>query len=176
VKSLEISSKYDRTITKVTGFHSSGKTNGDVKFFEVRGKVLNYFPRGLEKYFSNLDSIYVFSSDLKEISSEDLKPFRNLKVLYLWDNDIEILRADLFVYTPKISLLYLSKNKIKRVEKGIFHKLFGVLNELDFENNDCYVSYAFTGGVESREESDGKSVKSLYDSISLAKAIEATCG
>lgn len=175
IKSLEISSKFDRTIDKVTGNHQNRKNNTDVKFFESRGKILNYLPKNLDKFFKNIEAMYIWSSNLKEITNSDLKPFLNLKFLYLWDNDIQILKSDLFKNNPKIKLLYLSKNKIKKVEKGIFDNLLQ-LEELDFENNDCYLKYAFTGGVDKEAIENNQTVKYLYTSGSLAKAIEDTCG
>lgn len=175
VKSLHITSKSDRTITQVTGNHLSGKVSEDVKFFECRGKNLNFFPIGLENFF-NLDSIYIFSSNLTEITGDDLKSFDKLKVLYLWDNNIPTLKADLLNNNPKIRILYLSSNKIKKVEKGTLTKRALKLVDLDFELNECFVNYAFTGGIMKEEYKDGKKIQITFDSILLAEAIEETCG
>ena len=175
VKSLEIISESDRTITDVKGNQLEGKNFEDLKYFESRSKVLNYFPRNLEKFFENLEGINIQSGGLKEISVDDLKPFgEKLKYLFLWNNEIKILKSNLFDFNPNLKFLYLSHNKIEKVEKGTFDKL-EKLQEFDFENNECYLIDAYSGAtIEEYMENDQK-LRKVHERESLAKLIEENC-
>lgn len=54
VKSIEITSKYNQTITEVNENHINNKTNDDVKFFKSYNHTVKFFPLGLVTKFNNL--------------------------------------------------------------------------------------------------------------------------
>jgi len=70
---LNISSPESQQIDVVTGTHMSGKSNNDEIYFHAEFKHIEYFPRGLEKIFTNLTGIAIWWSQLKEIHQDDLK-------------------------------------------------------------------------------------------------------
>lgn len=69
-----VTSKENREITKVQGQHIWGE-NDEVLFFYAYQKKVNYFPRGITKFFKNIENILINDGKLKEITKEDLKEF-----------------------------------------------------------------------------------------------------
>lgn len=137
INSPFITSKEESEVTSVAGPHLPGKTNDDVKFFEVQDQDTIYFPSGLTKYFKNIESIQLASTKLKELTKEDLKEFGGkLKNLWLYDNDITVIQADLFQYNPNLEFINLGDNKVAQVELGAFNGL-DKLHTLWLFSNPC---------------------------------------
>jgi hypothetical protein len=129
-------SKDSRDITGVRGTHLSGKTNDDVIRFDIISNTVNYFPRGITKYFKNIRIVEIGHANLKEITKEDLKEFGDkLKKLYLLNNQIEVIEADLFIYNKNLEDISMT-NKIKHIENGAFDHLKN-LNTLYLGDNPC---------------------------------------
>lgn len=137
VSHLEITSKTDRTITGVTGQHRPARSNDDVKFLQSSGKTVNFFPKELEKFFKNLETIWLNGAKLKEISSEDLKVFTKLKRFSIGYNEVEVIEADLFKFNGNLEWIDLESNKIKHVENGAITGL-KTLKEFYFNGNPCH--------------------------------------
>lgn len=134
---LRVTSKDDRSITKVLGTHNSRKNNDNVKFFDAIGKTVQYFPKDLEKIFPNLEVFQIYGSSLKEISNEDLKGFENLKMLWLSTNNIEAINRRLFEFNQNLEWIDFSYNKIKHVDVRAFEGL-NMLKSLVFDSNPCH--------------------------------------
>lgn len=135
-----ITSKDNREITGVRGFHLDGKGNDDVKLLDnypVNTKCF-YFPRMITKFFKNIESVQLHKSALKKLSKDDLEQFgEKLKKLYMHqDNDIEVIEADLFEHNPNLEEIYLQDNKIRHIEDGTFDGL-QKLKELRLHGNTC---------------------------------------
>lgn len=96
------------------------KTNDDVEAFKADAAWIEYFPRGLSKYFKNLASILINLSRLKELTQSDLKPYRKLKHLDLFENRIEYLERDLFKYNEDLEVVWFSSNRIKVIHETAF--------------------------------------------------------
>jgi len=111
-------------------------TNSEVYAFDIRQKLVNYFPKGVEKTFPSLQLILVRDSHLKVISREDLKPFTSLYVLDLEGNDLIILEDGLFDFNPSLYWVSFLYNQILHVDLNVFDKL-GSLTTLTFTNNKC---------------------------------------
>lgn len=123
----------DRTITKV----NSGKSPNDVKGFWVRNKNVKFFPRGITKFFNNIENLSVEHCDLKNITKEDLKEFGdNLKKLWLYNTEIEVVESDLFEYNQNLIFIDFEKNLIKLVGDDAFNGLRALKN-LRLNNNPC---------------------------------------
>lgn len=119
----------------ITSINSEEGVHEDIHSFWYTG-TLAYFPQSLEKFFPNLEEIYIWNSSLREIKQENLKPFTSLKILHLKDNQIEELDSNLFEFNTGLHNIHLGNNKIRLVGKGIF----GPLQYLPFvhlENNTC---------------------------------------
>lgn len=128
-------------VTEIDGCHLNGKSNADVVGFRASGKKLNYFPRGLHKYFDaeKIQFIAIWTTGLKEIHQSDLSPFTKLKVLSLWENDFEVIQRDLFKFNAEIEYIGLGKNKIKFIDGNVFDHLKH-LHTLHIDGNQCISS------------------------------------
>lgn len=132
-----ITSKEDREITEVQGDHEEGKNNEDVNWFMAFYKKIHFFPRGVTKFFKNIERVEINAADLKEITKDDLKQFGdNLKELWLVDNEIEVIRADLFENNKNLRLISFFNNKINQIDVGAFNGLQS-LKSLHLNSNLC---------------------------------------
>ena len=95
-------------ISGISGEHEQRwRTNDDVTGFYSGNRKLHYFPRGLEKFFKNLNAIYIGTSGLKEIHQADLKSLTNLIYLSLSNNEIEVIEEGLFDFN--FDLIFISQ-------------------------------------------------------------------
>lgn len=114
------------------GFDSEAVTKFAISFNEVE-----HFPRGLSKFFSNMKSLEIFQTGLKEINEDDLVEFGGkLEHLKLSFNKISHISRNLFKNNPNLKEIDLSYNLIKTVEDGAF--ALQKLETLDFESNICH--------------------------------------
>jgi hypothetical protein len=137
----EVSGSYSITrkgdqVTSIVGAHMPGKSNDDVLMFKADAARFEYFPRGLEKFFKNLQSIFINYSRLREIRQIDLRPFTKLRHIDLYDNKIEVLEQDLFKYNRELEEIWMSNNNIKVVDMTAFDGL-RKLKALYFGGNIC---------------------------------------
>jgi hypothetical protein len=131
----------NQQITSVNGISGSNAIRNDVTGFYVQLQTMNYFPRGIEKFFPNIEAIYVQSCKLKAIKKEDLEKFTQLKELILHYNEIEELYDDLFVSNEKLLYIDLGHNKIKFIGEKTFESLKN-LHILYLSSNQCINKYA----------------------------------
>jgi len=103
-------------ITLINGNHLQGKFNSDGIYFCAFNKIILYFPTGLEKFYNNLNGIYISYGHLKEIHQNDLKFYTKLEFIDLYHNDVEIIEDDLFKFNPNLVAISLHTNRI-------FHQL-----------------------------------------------------
>lgn len=135
-----ITSKTDREISEVRGQHLSGRNNDDVKFFYSDNKKVNFFPRGLTKFFKNIETFQIADGKLQEITKEDLKEFgEKLKILLVYRNKIEVIEGDLFEFNKNLERIEIDLNKIIHIDSGTFDKL-EKLHTIDFGPNPCVPS------------------------------------
>lgn len=160
VKSINITSKNNRTITEIIGSHIGNRSNCDVVQFDCRVPILNYFPLNLENIFPNLETIVVANfGDLQELNAEDLKPFgTKLKHIFLGENSLETIDFDLFRYNPNLELFAWYMNKVKHIDDGAFDSVPKLSNVL-FLDEKC---------------SEGRSNDRL-STIKLIKRAERNC-
>lgn len=81
---------------------------------------------------------------LKEVSSEDLRPFPKLKRFFIPGNEVEVLEGDLFINNPLLEYVAVQENKIMHVDHSTF-KILKNLQWLQYENNPCYSGTTFGG-------------------------------
>lgn len=149
VKSINITSKNDRTITEITGAHLEGRNNCNVVQFDSRVKSANYFPKDLEKFFPNIETIVIVTgAGLKEISKEDLKPFgTKLRALFIGQNPFDVVDFDLFRYNPNLELISFYESPIKHIDDGTFDNL-PKLSTLIMTNVECAGNVASSGRLD----------------------------
>lgn len=109
---------------------------GSVKRLKMNDQTIHYIPKGLAKWFPNLEIISIGNSKLKSIEQSDLKHFGRLKELYLHQNELEILRSDLFHFNPELIRINIKSNKLRYIGENIFYGL-EKLQVVELENNVC---------------------------------------
>lgn len=112
--------------------------------------IINYFPRHIEKFFTNLIGLSLMHANISEVHSEDLKPFPELIRLNLIGNRIEILESDLFIHNPKMTRIGFNDNRIYHVDSNVFTHL-DFLVSVHFKGNKCY-----------SDENENDRIKALY--------------
>lgn len=130
-------------VTGLTGQHQEGKTNLDVKGLSAAGKILNFIPKDIDKFFHNIIALTYSNANLTDIHEEDFKPFPNLRVLYISSNKIEVLEENLFRSNPSLGEISLSSNKIRHISVNTF-SILKPLTYLYLTNNVCIDSLATT--------------------------------
>lgn len=114
----------DIELVDVTGFSVRNVAfHNNVVRLSINNQVCNYVPIFTDKFFPNLETLRVFSSELKQIGQKNLKGFKELRELLLPLNEIESLDSDLFQFNPKIARIDLSHNKLKNVGLALFSSL-----------------------------------------------------
>lgn len=122
------------TITSVNG-QSAPLT--DVNILHIFHQMINYFPKGLDKFFPNLEAIQLLHSPLKTIEQADIRPFGSkLKKFILGGNQIESLDSDLFEYNSELRWIGFQENNLKSVGKNILRPL-KKLQRAYFDDNEC---------------------------------------
>jgi Leucine-rich repeat (LRR) protein len=134
-KNLVVTSP-NQEITSINGIAGSDAINNDVTAFYIHAQTADYFPRGLEKFFPNIEVIYFNFCKLKVIKKQDLKVFPQLKEIYLQFNEIEKLNDDLFAANEKLLYVNLHSNKIDFIGTEIFEPL-KQLKTLYLNRNQC---------------------------------------
>lgn len=125
------------TITKISGNHTAGKTNADVKGFRVWISAnLTTIPTGVEKFFPNLEEFTWSGGSLTTIDSSTFKPFPNLLIIGLAQNKLTTLDDNLFQYTRKLQGIYFYGNKLEHVGLNLLTGLTKLLVGY-FSANPC---------------------------------------
>lgn len=124
------------TISSATGHHLSGKNNSDVTAFWVYDRHFDFFPKGLDKIFENLEIIIFGDCGMKTIGRTDLKPFPKLIWFSLFINQIEVIEEGLFDNNPNLKYISLRENKIHRIYPKTFDNL-AYLVTLRLSGNKC---------------------------------------
>lgn len=129
----------DCLVRNIIGTHSTGKTNNDVTYFEIRGNnTLQFIPRRISHFFPNLVIFSVMSSAFTTLNGDELGYLPFLKVFSVSYSRLETIPSRLFDNTPNLIQIGFGHNQIKRVG----HEVFSTLNLLDldfigFQNNPC---------------------------------------
>jgi hypothetical protein len=132
-----ITSKDDREISEIQGRHWEAKNNDDVKCFHSYEKKLNFFPRGLTKFFKNIETVWISLGNLQEIKKDDLMQFgEKLKNLHLAMNEIRVIEGNLFEFNKNLESISFGVNKITHIDTKAFDKLIK-LETLYLDENLC---------------------------------------
>lgn len=162
--SVLITSEGDRTISEVRGQHLRGKTNDDVKYFISYSKQIDFFPRGLTKFFKNIEIVEIRSSKLKEIIKEDLKEFGDkLKELMLYPCEIEVIQSDLFEFNRNLARFDINHNKIRHIGDKTFDGL-EKLKTIFLSPNPCFPSES-----SNKHNDSSKVLQIIRDDVSKCK-------
>ncbi|CAO1294525.1 unnamed protein product, partial [Diamesa serratosioi] len=112
----------------------------------------------------NLTALYIDSSQLVEIKSEDFKNMKNLVRLYLSNNFLEEIPNGVFENNPELKTIDLRNNKIILIGSSVFDGLTK-LDYVNLERNICIDSY-YHGNVQKIEIYDAN-IKRIPKNIGL---------
>ena len=111
-------------LNKINGTHQDKKMNNDVLGFSAKYETIQFFPKGLDKFFKNLKIIEIKSCGLKEIHQSDLKVFPDLVNFYLSYNEIEVIEEGLFDFNPNLEAVgFWEENNIIHIDPNVFDHL-----------------------------------------------------
>ncbi|KAL7014519.1 hypothetical protein ACKWTF_015982 [Chironomus riparius] len=159
-------------IESITGDHMSGKSDDNEMHFHISDKNIQYFPRGMQKFYKNLKGIIIWHSQLKEIHQDDLKPYPGLNNLYLSGNGIEIIEDGLFDYNPDIKVIIFENTKLFHISPTAFNNL-AKLKTLFFNGNICTNLYSVKNRAVTLKVIKGaKNSCTSSDFLSLKKKLE----
>jgi Leucine-rich repeat (LRR) protein len=142
VTNFEITS-FNKTITTINHEFRSIAAKENVTILIFSSQTVKFFPKGINKFFPNINRLDVDNCQLKKINKTDLEVFPELRELTLADNNIEVLEDDLFSENRELYYIWLSNNKIKFVGENTFASLKH-LETLYLEHNLCISDKAWT--------------------------------
>lgn len=145
-------SSNDTEIIQIIGEHKEGKINDDVKgIYSPNGRI-NFIPKDLTKFFTNIEHVWIGGADIEVITKEDFKKLgKNLKTLVL------------------------SSNKIKHIENGAFDGMENLI-WLELIENPCTSKQDFVRGDRSKVLDLIRSVESKCKDPHLLTTTPKTSG
>lgn len=142
-----VSTDNPTTVTSISGSHTAGRGNLDVKQITVHSEyMLHAIPAGIEAYFPNLESIQWLTGGLTTIDSNTLRPFPNLIHLKLNYNRLVSLDGDLFHHTRKLRTIDFMSNFLEHTGHGLLNGL-PELTVAIFSGNPCIDLSAYEGSL-----------------------------
>lgn len=115
------------TVDAVNGTHLIGKSNDDVKVIAIGSSPnMIFLPKGIEKFFPNLEGIVVAFSGLSQITENDLKPFQHLKVLHLVNNRIKVFDTKQFEFNPDLKHIFIQNAVLESISPNIFDPIIEI--------------------------------------------------
>lgn len=124
------------SLTEVLSHHLKGVSNNNVKLVNIEKQTYDRIPKRIINFFPNLVGLMMQDTELRNISSYDLKPFPKLQYLSLVANELEYLENDLFIHTPNIVYINLAWNYLQNIGTDIFEPLKS-LKTLSLFRNPC---------------------------------------
>jgi hypothetical protein len=139
-----IAESTSHTVTNVTGTHSAGKTNEDVKAVYIIGNGLSFVPRGLTSFFPNLIGYYMHYTTFDALNGDELDQFGEKLVWFgVQNSNLTTISSRLFDSTPNIAHVFFGSNKIQRVGRDLFTAVnVAQLGYIYFYDNPCISKYA----------------------------------
>lgn len=123
-------------IKDVEGKHLPDLTSDDVISFKIDHKTCFYMPRGLDRFFRNIQGIEIIRSKLREVTQSDLKPFADLKIADFRNNKITALEPNLFAFNANLEHIDFSGNQLMFIASGLF-ELIDDLRSVHLSRNLC---------------------------------------
>lgn len=103
----------------------------------ISEQTLNFIPKGLEKFFPNLEILHVHYSKLKSLTQSDLKQFPQLFDLSFHDNELTTLDSDLLKFNMKVRFINLNDNKLKKIGADFVKPLGRNFEQINIQGNPC---------------------------------------
>lgn len=124
-------------IEDVTGTHETELSNDNVQgLYIYTSPKLMFLPKGIESFFTKLETIAIKDSGLSAIRQSDLEPFPNLLKLWIIRSKLTALDSGLFKYNPNLQAIYFNGNEISTISADLFDPI-GDLEKAYFSSNVC---------------------------------------
>lgn len=143
VKDLEIKTE-GVEITSVNEHDAEHSHNEKVKILRIRHQTVQHLPKGLEKFFPNVESLVIVGTELETLSQSDLKPFTHLTELFVHSNLLETLDDHIFEFNTGLVDVNFGDNKLKHIGEHVLTPLTK-LKRADFSGNVCVDNFGGEG-------------------------------
>lgn len=132
---LEVSND-NETVSSISGTLGAIVSYKKIKTFKVTSSpLLEYFPKGVDSFFPNLETLIITGTGLKQLTADDIKFFPNLTTLDLSGNRLEEIDAEAFKFNEKLETINLSGNKLT---KAVFDfEFLKNLKTINLYGNKC---------------------------------------
>lgn len=107
------------------------------QIISIEDQNVQFFPRGIERIFPDLQTIKISSSNLKEIHESDLKVFPKLEEVSVALNPIRYLEKNLFKSNPDLKKIKFEKCPISFLPENLFDGN-PKLVEISFDSNEIF--------------------------------------
>lgn len=128
-------------------FDIGAKKRDKVHELQIQYSTFTKFPDEIGNYFKNVTFLLITSSNLKEISKENLRSFPKLYYLCLMGSSIEFLPGDLFEYNEEISQIKLNNNKIKYIAPDLLDNIINLTRFEIMSNPTIHNRYDKCSGI-----------------------------
>lgn len=131
-------------VTNIIGPHSAGRNNANVKGFSVtKHQFLTSIPKGIEKFFPNLEAFRWTHGRISTIDSSPFRKFPNLLIINLGHNKLLTLDGHLLQPMRNLRWIYFDNNLLKHVGLGMLTGLTDLI-WVDLASNPCIHEWADT--------------------------------
>lgn len=110
-------------VSSVSQNHSEGESDETVLSLEIRNQNVKQAPRGFGKFFRNLAALFIYASQLENISFDDLSGLDNLVQIDLNYNNLIKLDPNVFDGNPGLTAIGLANNPSLHINHLHFVKL-----------------------------------------------------
>lgn len=138
----------DATVTSVNGLTAEFYVNENVRQITISEQTLNYIPKGLEKFFPNLEMFHVHYSKLQFLTQADLKSFPQLFDLSFHDNELTTLDSNLLEFNEKVRFINLNDNKLKQIGANFVKPLNRNFEQINMQGNPCINDVYYPDDIE----------------------------
>jgi hypothetical protein len=124
------------TITSIDGITAENFDGSNHRILRFEQSRMSYMMVGLEKFFPNIDRLFIGRGDLEEVNRSDFDVFPKLRVILIISNRMTTLPRGLFDGNLELEQLIIRRNPIITVA----HDLLAPLTKLHFANffeNSC---------------------------------------
>ncbi|KAL7013146.1 hypothetical protein ACKWTF_015217 [Chironomus riparius] len=104
---------------KITGQHKGSKQHKDILFVYIMDCTVANIPQGFTRHFPNLKALLIESTNLKNISRNDLIEYKNLEKIIFRLNWIEYVPGDLLNDFKNLKYINIVDRNLKLVEPNI---------------------------------------------------------
>lgn len=125
-----------RDILGVIGPHVGNLNNTDVKQVHIFKHKFEYFPRGITKFFENIEAIHAGMNMLAYLEKDDMKVFGKLRFLYLYNNMLSNLQSDVLEENTALEYVSFYNNQLKHIGSRLLTPL-KYLRTAYFNKNIC---------------------------------------